>query len=414
MTTHDPLREAFQIREQLAPAERRLAFFFGAGTSMAVGMPGITTLTEQVGEKLQEPHKSHYKKVIADLPMEKPNVENVLDHIRICRELFAGSEEREYGCLTGATTAKELDSQVCQAIRFIVGAEPPQKPKPQIIFSQWLQQLRNRRDWPVEVFTTNYDLLLEQAMEKCAVPFFDGFIGSVDPFFAPESVEAAPSKHSEGFYPPRTWTRLWKLHGSINWYLPETSHNDMARISRGSGSGVLSNNELVIFPSREKYAQSRKLPFLAFQDRLRKFVSYGPCLILVLGYSFSDEHLDEIIFQGLRSNPDLAATVFTRSPLPERLVHQSQELRNLTVYGPDRACIGGVIGSWGNPSRAQKEAEYWPFWDSTSKQFKLGDFNSFASFLELFIGFGLDSFSTSTPSTSEEQMTEIPNEASKA
>jgi hypothetical protein len=50
-------------------------------------------------------------------------------------------------------------------------------------------------------------------------------------------------------------------------------------------------------------------------------------------------------------------------------------------------CIGGMVGPWSEPGRKQKQTDNWPFWDNKSKKFMLGDFNSFASFLEAFIGF---------------------------
>jgi NAD-dependent SIR2 family protein deacetylase len=47
MISHDPLRSAQEIRESLASEKRRLTFFLGAGTSMAVGFPGIDSLTQK-------------------------------------------------------------------------------------------------------------------------------------------------------------------------------------------------------------------------------------------------------------------------------------------------------------------------------------------------------------------------------
>jgi hypothetical protein len=63
MSTHDPLREATEIREQLASDKRRLGFFFGAGTSMAVGLPGIIQLTKNVEEKIITEHKNPLKRI---------------------------------------------------------------------------------------------------------------------------------------------------------------------------------------------------------------------------------------------------------------------------------------------------------------------------------------------------------------
>ena len=392
MAWHDPLSTALEIREQLASEKRKLAFFFGAGTSMAVGLPGIDELTLKVSEVLNEPAKTQFAKVKAGLPKES-NVENVLDRIRILCELFGDNEEKEYGGIKGVAEAKQLDSEICQAICEIVKGDPPKGMKPHWTFVQWLRALRSCRDWPVEIFTTNYDLLLEKALEDFSVPFFDGFVGSSAPFFVPESVEAEEGKKNTLDCPPRTWTRLWKIHGSINWYLQRNTINNRERITRLSGFEIKTGDELVIFPSREKYSQSQKLPFFSFQDRLRNIISYGECQIIVVGYSFSDQHLNEIMFQGLKSNPRLAITAFIHSGLSDRIVQFGQEYRNLTFCGPSKACIGGSIARW-KPTRDRKESEIWPFWDEKNKSFTLGDFNFFTSFLENFIGFSSPTLTT--------------------
>ncbi len=325
---------------------------------------------------------------------ETSNVENVLASIRTIRELIGNSEGNEYNGLKGVTAAKQLDSAICRAIYEIVCGDPPKGLRPHLIFSHWLRTLHINRYCPVEIFTTNYDLMLEKAMEQAGVPFFDGFIGSVTPFFAPESVEAEEGKVNQSVYPPRAWTRLWKIHGSINWLICST--DGKSRITRLSGPDPSAGDELMIFPSREKYTESRKLPFITFQDRFRKFLSGGESLLIIVGYSFSDEHINEIILQGLRSNPRLAiiALMFwdtnAKPDNPslvssDRACHYAEENRNLTVFGPDKACIGGITACW-EPSVKRKDDEVWPFWDEDSKLFTLGNFDSFASYLESFIG----------------------------
>jgi len=393
MVTHDPLRAALEIREQLASEKRRLAFFFGAGTSMSIGIPGIDELTQQVFNQLQSPFKEQFEKVRSKLS-KNSNVENVLDRIRTIRELIGDNEESEYDGLKGCSAVKQLDSAICNLIYKIVCGDPPKGLKPHLIFSHWLRSLHGNRYYPVEIFTTNYDLMLERAMEQSGVPFFDGFVGSVTPFFAPESVEAEEGSISQPDYPPRAWTRLWKIHGSINWRI--YNKDGKVRITRLSGAEPKEGDELMIFPSREKYTESRKLPFITFQDRFRRFLSSGESLLIIEGYSFSDEHINEIIFQGLRSNPRLAVVALmygdknenSDNPdliLSDRIVQYAEEHKNLTVYGPDKACVGGITGVW-KLNRTRKDDENWPFWDEDSKLFTLGDFNSFASFLELFIG----------------------------
>src|SRR6267378_3430221 len=200
---HDPLNAAIELREQLASETRRLLFFLGAGTSMAAGLPGILALTEQVSERLAEPQKSGFARICAEIPND-PNVETVLDRIRILRDLIGENNNKEYDGFK-RDDAQKLDAAICQAISELVRKPAPKGLASHQTFAQWLRALHSRRDWPVEIFTTNYDLLIEMAMEELGVPFFDGFVGAVESFFAPESVEAAGTKRDEMVCPPRAW-----------------------------------------------------------------------------------------------------------------------------------------------------------------------------------------------------------------
>lgn len=381
--SHDPLNAALEIREQLASETRRLLFFFGAGTSMSIGLPGIVKLTADVAAKLKASQKDHFTALMQELPAN-PNIETVLDRIRTYRELIGDNKNKSYDGLNG-DDAKNLDLAICKNISEIVRSPTPHGLGPYSVFTQWIRALHSRRDRPVEIFTTNYDLCIERAMEDLGVPFFDGFIGSVSAFFAPEAVEAEGTKQDDFVYPPRAWTRLWKLHGSINWCLKPSTVIKSNWIVRTASVECKAGDELAIFPSRDKYLQSRKLPFLALQDRLRQCLFDGECLLVIVGYSFSDQHLNQIIFQGLRSNPRLAITSLLFSDNDD-ILNYGVEYRNLSVYTPSQACVGGIKAPWGEP-RQRKESEEWPFWDDASKKFMLGDFHKLSKFLEVFVGF---------------------------
>jgi hypothetical protein len=397
MQSHDPYRAAVEIREQLASEKRKLGFLLGAGTSMAVGLPGIKELTDLVSHRLDDESKTQYERVRAELRQGDANVENVLDRVRTYIDLMDNSEDQEFGGLKGASVARALDSAICRAICEAVRGNPPNGLGPYVAFAQWIRALHTTRDWPVEIFTTNYDLLAEHALENAGVPFFDGFVGSAAPFFAPESVDAELGRQGDAVYPPKGWTRVWKLHGSVNWRVRRDGLR--ATITRVSGALPGPGDEVIIFPSRDKYTQSRRLPFLAFHDRFRRFLSSGECLLVINGYSFSDQHINEIVFQGLRSNPRASAMALVygiwsdtetggRRALPSEIAAYGAESRNLSVYGPDRACIGGISADWGAPSRTPAAGDSWPFWEGAPQQFTLGDFNGFAKFLELFVGPG--------------------------
>ena len=136
----------------------------------------------------------------------------------------------------------------------------------------------------------------------------------------------------------------------------------------------------------------------------------GECLLLIMGYSFSDEHLNEVIFQGLRSNPHLAGIALMYGDASEatgggsrivsdEILNLGIEYRNLSIYGPHRACIGGIKAPWSISNDKKAETEDWPFWDKENNLFTLGSFEAFGAYLERFIGF------QSIASRSEETIT---------
>jgi len=378
---HDAYHVALELREQLSSHTRRFGLLLGAGASIAVGLDGINGLTKKVGTKLDEDKKAVYEKILSELG-EKRTVEYVLSRLDLYRELLTESSTKEIDGFT-YTSANTLTQAVRSTIYQLLNIDPPGGLGPQQILAQFIKGIR--RDYPVEIFCTNYDLLLERAMEDIGVPYFDGFVGSVSPFFAPDSVEATGEAESRDVYPPTSWTRIWKLHGSIGWYLKETM-DGTRRITRLPSYVPKEGEELVIWPSRKKYVEARKVPFMSLLDRLRKFLASGECLLLVIGYACQDEHIMEMIFQGLRANMRLAVAIMNHGPFSSNLQSAAYNYRNLSVYGPDYACIGGVYGTWSEPSRKRNEGENWPFWDEENKKFTLGDFQSFAKFLEQIIG----------------------------
>lgn len=394
---HNPSRVAHELREHLASDKRKLGFFMGAGTSMAIGLPGIEKLSELVEASLPSDElKASFQTIKAELASSSKNVELVLNRIRLIRELLDDKEENAHNGISG-TIIRNLDYEVCRAIFNAVDTVDVASKEPHVTFAKWLYSSYARRSNPVEIFTTNYDLMFEEAMEESSVPYFDGFIGSVNPFFSPESVEADNAKNHQEIKPPSSWTRLWKLHGSVNWLLKTDPSGNKKKVVRGSGNVNNSGQELMIFPSREKYIESRKLPFITFQDRLRRFLSNGEVVLFIAGYSFLDEHLNEIIFQALRSNSRLAinALVFgekagDKFKLPANLARLGMEYRNLSVYGPDKAVIGGILGEWENSTNGPNIDSYW-----ANDAFTLVDFKSFSQYLGRFVGFGGKAFELS-------------------
>lgn len=375
---HDPLNAALEVREQMATHERRIAFLLGAGTSIAAGLPGMESLTNAIELQLTAGNQALFTEIRKSLRDAK-NIEDVLDHLRILWDLLGDDKSKLHDGISGVQ-AKELDRDICRAICKAVSTPDPAKMNAHYSLALWTRQVR--RDKPIEIFTTNYDLVLEMGFEYHEVPFFDGFLGAVNPFFVPESVEVDGGA-GEDTDPPKPWTRLWKIHGSVNWQLKENGDGHQRVVRSASQSP---ESELVIYPTREKHAVTRRFPFVNYMDRMRRILSSGECLLIVIGYSFRDQHVNDLLRQSLRTNPRLAVNTFTYEEPSADIQRLANTFKNFSLYGPRSACLGGKDASWQEPSRAKQPGEEWPFWDDATKQFCLGDFDAFGKFLAVLGG----------------------------
>jgi hypothetical protein len=161
----------------------------------------------------------------------------------------------------------------------------------------WLNFING--EYEKEIFSLNYDLLLEKALENNNLPYFSGFIGNVKPFFIADSVD-----DFTGLYVKQSWTKLWKLHGSLNF---KKSITEQIFIENNIKSEY---EDLLIYPSMDKYLSSRKAPFIAYLDRFRKYLLTSEKILLILGYSFCDDHVNDIIINGLNNNSRLSVFAF--------------------------------------------------------------------------------------------------------
>jgi hypothetical protein len=235
---------------------------------------------------------------------------------------------------------------------------------------------------PVEIFTTNYDILLERSLELRRVPVFDGFLGCYRPFFSPECMD------NEDRMPDASTVRLWKIHGSINWTVVE--EGDSERVIRNG----ISEQGLMILPSNRKYDESRQMPYVAMLDRLRRVLGQEPMVLVVCGFSFSDRHINALLFDGLENHPSTHVIALHYGALGEAdyLALAGADHPNLIVIAENASVIGGRYEDWGHPNplddAAAKHVDLLFDTDLDSDGKRLltgkmaaGDFSRFCSFL---------------------------------
>ena len=385
----DVVKEMNEIGNQLS-FSKRLGLFFGAGTSMALGIPGIIPLTSMVQETLADGYSQNLEKVVNDLKTENqdnPNIEDILNQIRLIRQITKEKPNKNYGGINGQE-AKELDTAICYKIYEVLSNKEDEitsnennKLKITEKFFAWFNLLGI--EYEKEIFTTNYDLIFEKALENLHLPYFDGFVGAYKPFFLPESLEAKDSKES----PPLSWFRLWKMHGSLGWFWERNFEKQMNKVIRLGVQAKEMNEirdeqkELVIYPSREKYESSRKQPFISYFDRFKRFLSKGEGILLISGYSFGDEHINELIFSALRQNNRLHVIAFLyKDEEIEKIKDQVLLYLNMSVFSPKKGIISGELGDWKLDTNVEDNIIS-TIWESQTKSLKLGDFKNLVDFL---------------------------------
>lgn len=376
---HDPYRELTEIRNQLSYT-KRLGFLFGAGTSKAMGISDINALTKKIEDGLDAKNKPFFTSIKSGLDADQQHIEAILNQIRLIRQITHDQKGKTYDGITGED-AKNLDKAICDLIYQIISDEE-KGAKVSIAkkFISWLNWMS--RDFVKEIFTTNYDMIFEKSFESLLIPFYDGFIGSFEPFFAHETLDGK-SRYDK---PPVSWIRIWKLHGSLGWFWKLNDDKKTYRVIRLSAGSKdkYPDSELVIYPSRDKYESSRKQPFTSYFDRLKESLIAGEGIFIISGYSFSDEHVNEVIFNGLNQNNRLHIIAFFYSDDPlDAIVKQAKNVPNFTLIGPTNASISGVYGKW-NLGKTGELLD--PFWDAGKGQLKLGDYKELVDFLILSSG----------------------------
>lgn len=382
VTIDNPHKHIGYLRDCLSNDKRPVGFLLGAGCPLSVKtgendenpiIPDICGLTKAVEDAFQADTEcgKNYKKIVSQLTKDGHsfvNIENILSHIRSLRLVAGEDKVRD---LTAANL-DELDFEVCEAIQKLMDKTLPGDSTSYHRIARWIGG--TERELPVEIFTTNYDLLMEQALESYQIPFFDGFVGSFRPFF---DVRTFEEDHL-----PHRWSRIWKLHGSINWC---SATNGIVYRTSASEEG----QRRLIHPSHLKYEESRRMPYLAMVDRLKAFLRQTASVLVICGYSFRDEHINEIIVQGLsatRNSLVLALMFGNISEYPEasRLARRQ---RNLSLLAKDCGIIGGRDLTW---QLRREEVSKWAVAcnssateanDNVAAILKLGDFSVLADFV---------------------------------
>lgn len=395
---HDPIRHLKYLRQSLSQDNEPIGFFISAGCPLSVTMPedtwplipDVANLSIFINEQLKDNKK--YSVLLAELKKAEKNIENIEDILSFLRSLLLVSKGGDVRGLCEKDLL-DLERDICAEIVKKLDVNLPNGETPYHRLCKWIKSID--RKVAVELFTTNYDLLMEQALEDLEVPYFDGFVGSRRSFFDLRAVE-------DNLIPTH-WSRLWKIHGSINWYQEKVG--DQKKVYRSSE--IKKNASYLIYPSHLKYEESRKMPYLALIDQLNRFIRKKSSFLILSGYSFNDGHLNDTIINALKANPTAmvlglmydryetksgADDPVERYPAAYRL---AEKQHNLNIWTYDKAIIGTNLGGWSKAPNGDGDLDLLKFvcdpkiTDESAVSedlIKLGDFSVLTDFLKKIIG----------------------------
>ena len=367
-SVHNPDQYMSALRTIIAQGRKRIGLLVGAGASAGMAkadgtyplVPAVAGLTEQVLTVLAPTYKSQIDGLKLELTHQ--DIETFLSRVRSLSKVIGKAKIHE---LDGEGFAT-FGEAICGEIGKIVDVRLPFPGSAYSHLVNWITG--TSRDHPVEIFTTNYDLLFEEAFEAVRAPYFDGFTGGREPFFDPVSVS--------GNDLPARWTRLWKLHGSLGWRASEKG--EVIRTGQSSATHL-------VFPEHLKYDQTQKAPYASLLDRLRTFLLTPDTLLVSIGFSFSDAHISARIDEALAANPSASLFAFQYKQLSDETAacDLASRLPNFSVYARDAAKVNGIRGVWKAPVDLPSK-DWGPiretYWDGATGTFTLGAVEPFARF----------------------------------
>ena len=206
-----------------------------------------------------------------------------------------------------------------------------------------------------KIFTPNYDLAFENACEKIGVSYNNGFRGVHMRKFDPDTFQNETYIKQDSNQKGKrisTYLNIYKLHGSISWQYAENI-NDLynvkeIQISDSSSKESIGFDSIMIYPIQTKKSYSLDLPYSELFRNFSKSLTETQNTLVIIGYSFLDEHINDIIRTGLY-NPDIALIVHSFNIIDDSSPYFLKTLKSRS-HSDNRIIIfeGNLFGDFAN------------------------------------------------------------------
>lgn len=161
----------------------------------------------------------------------------------------------------------------------------------------------------LNLFTTNYDRLIEFGAELAGIRLIDRFVGTLNPVFRASRIEIdlhynPPGIRGEPRYLEGV-VHYTKLHGSLDWInednvirrfaLPFGADCSIDQFFPKIPSGKGNIKQLMIYPNANKDRETAEYPYVELFRDLATIICRPNATLVLYGYGFGDDHINRII-----------------------------------------------------------------------------------------------------------------------
>lgn len=306
----DKIKELFNMKN--------VNFLFGSGTSSpaipimkgllkAIRESELTDNELELFEKIAKVKKDNIEEILGTLYSQKAYLDGIgdvdSDDLNLCLDLIDHIECIIYKKLTPKFEADRI-SEASQAV-----LENYKR-----LYSKITN--RNKDLSRINIFTTNNDLFNEFALDSLNIHYINGFSGGMKKYFNPAFFNYTYSKRMDTsldkFEPVNNMVYLYKIHGSVNWIEDNGNSNSYFNIRELSVIKDEYDGAAMIYPTPLKQNKSLGGPYVDLFREFQHKLLEPNSVLFVIGYSFGDEHINDIIYQSLVTNSSLILVIINK------------------------------------------------------------------------------------------------------
>ena len=335
----DKIREFFNLKN--------VNFLFGSGTSSGA-IPTMSKLYEDL--HFDEKEKDMKCEFDCIVKKEGDNLEKCLNVMYSARSYYSGleaSDKEEQKKIESQkilydSLIKKIENHIFNSINISFESEDEQEVL--AYYKTFYQKiaLRNKDNSRIRVFTTNNDLFNETALDALNIHYINGFSGGLHKYFNPAIFNYTWSKRMDTsidkYEPVENMVYLYKIHGSVNWRETKDAGNNYFEIEEVVPSETKADGSVLIYPTPTKQDKSLGSPYVDLFREFQNKLLEPHSVLFVIGYSFSDRHVNDIIYRTLATNSTINVVIFGTKP-------NEEERKNKPIFFIDDNRIFTISGT---------------------------------------------------------------------